>query len=82
MQCMAKNDATTRKFDIQVGQIASALNSRQQGNLPSDTITNPQRKGKEECKAITLRSGKELPEISNSSASNDELSKEDEVVLE
>ena len=43
-------------LDTQIGQVASILSERQQGNLPSTTELNP----KEHCNAITLRSGKEL----------------------
>ena len=35
------------------------MNERQQGSLPSASEVNP-RRGKEHCKAITLKSGKEL----------------------
>ena len=70
---MAKNDsiirnqaemlqsqaASLRNLENQVGQLASAMNKRPQGALPSD-MENPRREGKEHCKAITLRSGKEL----------------------
>lgn len=41
-----------------MGQLASALNNRLQGDLPSDT--NPRREGKEHYKAITLRSWQEI----------------------
>ncbi|XP_062085900.1 uncharacterized protein LOC133792007 [Humulus lupulus] len=51
--------ASLRNLEIQVGQLANEMGSRPQGSLPSDTI-NPRREGKEECKAINLRSGKEL----------------------
>ncbi|XP_062104022.1 uncharacterized protein LOC133815169 [Humulus lupulus] len=51
--------ASLRNLEIQVGQLANEMRSRPQGSLPSDTI-NPRGEGKEECKAITLRSGKEL----------------------
>ena len=43
-------------LDTQIGQVASILLERQQGNLPSMTELNL----KEHCNAITLRSGKEL----------------------
>ena len=75
---MAKNDAiiqnqasmiqsqaaSLRSLENQLGQLANALNTRPQGSLPSDT-ENPRREGKEQCKAISLRSGKELeqPEV-------------------
>ncbi|EOY09066.1 Uncharacterized protein TCM_024420 [Theobroma cacao] len=66
MQFMTKtnafiqNQATSiRNLEIQVGQLASALNIRPQGILPSDTEPNPRREGKEHCMAITLHNGKE-----------------------
>ncbi|KAG8480996.1 hypothetical protein CXB51_025637 [Gossypium anomalum] len=54
---MAKNDATLRNLENQVGQLATELRNRPQGALPSDTknLRNP---GKEHCKVLTLRSGK------------------------
>ena len=56
-----QNQATQiRNLEVQVGQLANMLNGRQQGNLPSTTEVNP----KEQCKAITLRSGRELETLS------------------
>ncbi|KAG8491357.1 hypothetical protein CXB51_014478 [Gossypium anomalum] len=54
---MAKNDATLRNLENQVGQLVIEFRNRPQGALPSDTknLRNP---GKEHCKALTLRSGK------------------------
>ncbi|KAJ4954371.1 hypothetical protein NE237_011154 [Protea cynaroides] len=49
-----------RNLEIQMGQLANAFNSRGQGNLPSKTEINP----KEQCKVITLRSGKQLSQVS------------------
>ena len=43
-----------------MGQMASLLSKRQQGNLPSTSVVNPRREGKEHCKSVTLRSGKTL----------------------
>ena len=43
-----------------MGQMASLLTERQQGSLRSNSDVNPRGEGKEYCKAITLRSGKEL----------------------
>ena len=40
--------------------MASLLTERQQGSLPSNSKVNPRGEGKEYCKAITLRSGREL----------------------
>jgi len=45
--------ASIRNLEVQVGQFANKLTGRQQGNLPSTTKINP----KEQCNAITLRSG-------------------------
>ena len=70
---MAKNDAlmqnqsamiqshaaSLRNLENHMGQLANALNSRPQGSFPSDT-ENPKREGKEHCKAITLRNGREI----------------------
>ncbi|KAJ4701053.1 DNA-directed DNA polymerase [Melia azedarach] len=44
-----------------MGQMANLLAERQQGTLPSNTETNP----KEQVKAITFRSGKQLGELKN-----------------
>ena len=43
-----------------MGQMASLLAKRQHGSLPSNSEVNPRGEGKEYCKAITLRSGREL----------------------
>ena len=43
-----------------MGQMASLLSERKQGNLPSTSKVNLRREGKEHCKAITLKSGKTL----------------------
>ena len=43
-----------------MGQMASLLAERQSGSLPSNSEVNPRGEGKEYCKAITLRSGREL----------------------
>ena len=63
---MAKNDAviqsqaaSLRNLEMQLGQLANDMKTRPQGALPSDT-ENPRRDGKEHCKAIQLRSGKNL----------------------
>ena len=43
-----------------MGQMASLLGERQQGSLSSNSKANLRGEGKEYCKAITLRSGREL----------------------
>ena len=52
--------AQLRSFEVQMGQMANLLTERQQGSLPSNSEVNPRGEGKEYCKVITLRSGKEL----------------------
>ena len=52
--------AQLRNLEAQMGQMANLLTERQQGSLPSNSEVNPRKEGKEYCKAITLRSGKEL----------------------
>ena len=49
-----------RNLETQIGQLANALNNRPPGRLPSDTQV-PKVEERKECKAIELRSGKELP---------------------
>nr|GMN26306.1 hypothetical protein TIFTF001_049283 [Ficus carica]GMN26325.1 hypothetical protein TIFTF001_049285 [Ficus carica] len=53
------HDATLRSLENQIGQIANALNVRPQGSLSSNT-EDPRREGKEHCKAILLRNGREI----------------------
>ena len=48
-----------RNLENQVGQLANALSSRTNGSLPSNTETS-KTNGNEHCKAIQLRSGKEV----------------------
>ena len=52
--------AHLRNLEVQIGQMASLLAERQHGSLPSNPEVNPRGEGKEYCKAITLRSGREL----------------------
>ena len=52
--------ASLRNLEIQVGQLATELRNRSLRKLPTDTKT-PTRKGKKQCQAIELRSGKEIP---------------------
>jgi len=47
------NDRRFKALEHSVGQIASSLSANKKGKFPSTTIVNP----KEQCKAITLRSG-------------------------
>ncbi|KAL5582706.1 hypothetical protein UlMin_015148 [Ulmus minor] len=63
---MARNDvviqsqaASLRNLENQVGQLVNELQNRPPGTLPSNT-ESPKRDGKEHCKAITLRGGKNI----------------------
>ena len=55
--------AQLRNLEVQMGQMASLLSERQQGNFPSTSEVNPRREGKEHCKAVTLRSGRTLEQL-------------------
>ena len=48
-----------RNLKNQIGQLATAMSSRSQGSLPSNT-EDPRREGKEHCKVINLRSEKNV----------------------
>ena len=52
--------AQLRNLEVQMGQMASLLTERQHGSLLSNSEANLRGEGKEYCKAITLRSGREL----------------------
>ncbi|KAH9763726.1 hypothetical protein KPL70_001262 [Citrus sinensis] len=63
---IAKNEAivqsqavSLRNLENQMGQLATAMSSRTQGSLPSNT-EDPRRESKEHCKVINLRSGKNV----------------------
>ena len=45
---------------MQIGQMVTLLTERKQGSLSSNSEVNPRGKGKEYCKAITLRSGSKV----------------------
>ena len=53
---MGNMGAIIKYLDVQIGQIVSSINIQQRGKFPSDTEVNP----KEQCKVITLKSGKEI----------------------
>ncbi|XP_071916108.1 uncharacterized protein [Coffea arabica] len=63
-----------RNVEVQIGQIASSLNNRNQGELPSKTEVNP----KEHVKAITLRSGRQLEDPPVKEVEKDENEKQEE----
>ena len=49
-------NATMKNLETQMGQLASELKNKKKGKFPSDMKQNP----RDNCKAITLRSGKEV----------------------
>ncbi|XP_073309941.1 uncharacterized protein [Primulina huaijiensis] len=53
---MGNMGATMKSLETQIGQLAIALKDQNRGQFPSNTEVNP----KEQCKAVTLRSGKEI----------------------
>ena len=65
--------ASIRNLEVQVGQIANLLSSKQQGSLPSNTEMNP----REQVNAIVLGSGKQLDEPRKEAKKVDEEQVED-----
>lgn len=59
-----------RNIEVQFGQLAQELHRRAQGGLPSNIVANP--KGKEQCVAISLRSGTILEYKGEKSAVSEE----------
>ncbi|XP_075494038.1 uncharacterized protein LOC142531695 [Primulina tabacum] len=73
--------ATMKSLETQIGQLANSLRDQNRGQFPSNTEVNP----KEQCKAVTLRSGKELEVQSPKEMVENEKSVEDvefEVITE
>ena len=66
--------ATMKSLEVQVGQLATKLKNQQKGKFPNDIEQNPI----DHCKAITLRSGKEV----ESSRQEEKNGKEAEVEVE
>ncbi|KAJ9565994.1 LOW QUALITY PROTEIN: hypothetical protein OSB04_001960 [Centaurea solstitialis] len=56
---ISQTQASIKNLETQVGQMALEIRNRSAGSLPSDTEI-PQRPGKEQVKAVTLRNGKDL----------------------
>ena len=52
--------ASIKALENQIGQLANAQSYRPPGNLPSNTEPNLRNIGKEQCHAITLKSGTEI----------------------
>ena len=64
-----------RNLKVQMGQLANSINSHSQGNLPSKIEVNP----KEHCKAVTLRNGKKLDQVSDETMVDEEDGEQREV---
>ncbi|XP_009771790.1 uncharacterized protein [Nicotiana sylvestris] len=58
---------TVRNLEFQMGQLASAQNTRPAETLPSDTEPNP----KAQVNAVTLRNGRALEEVPNKKKNTD-----------
>ncbi|KAF5450006.1 hypothetical protein F2P56_030391 [Juglans regia] len=54
--CSNMGAAIKKNIEVQIGQLATTINAQQRGTFPSNTEVNP----REQCKAIILRSGREL----------------------
>ncbi|XP_028799535.1 uncharacterized protein LOC114754862 [Neltuma alba] len=67
------HETAIKNLEVQMGQLASQMNVLTRSSLPSDTIPNPKRDGNEECKAISLRSGKQLPDIQRPSQTGKDI---------
>ncbi|XP_073031309.1 uncharacterized protein [Primulina eburnea] len=53
---MGNIGATMKSLETQIGQLDNALKDKNRGQFPSNTEVNP----REQCEAVTLRSGKEI----------------------
>nr|GMD37889.1 uncharacterized protein LOC109154451 [Ipomoea batatas] len=73
-----EHHTSLRNLETQVAQNSKALTERPQGSLPSTTVNNP----RERAQAVTLRSGKELPEPILKKSTNPKSPIEEEIVEE
>ncbi|KAJ4718918.1 DNA-directed DNA polymerase [Melia azedarach] len=74
---MVNIGATVKSLEVQVGQVATSIKYFHRGNFPSDTEVNP----REQCKVITLRSGKELEPLKcKENEAKENKMKENEVI--
>ena len=68
--------ASIKALENQIGQLANAQNYRPPRNLPSNTEPNPRNRGKEQCQAITLKSGTEINKDVRIKATIEEIPKD------
>nr|GLL36864.1 uncharacterized protein LOC109154451 [Ipomoea trifida] len=73
-----EHHTSLRNLEVQVAQNSKALTERPQGSLPSTTVNNP----RERAQAVTLRSGKELPEPILKKSTSPKSPIEEEIVEE
>ncbi|XP_022874214.1 uncharacterized protein LOC111393042 [Olea europaea var. sylvestris] len=64
--------ATMKNLEVQIGQLATSMESQRQGKFSNDTEVNP----KEHCKAVVLRSGNQVGESEPTEDSNPRNDKE------
>ncbi|KAL9161829.1 hypothetical protein ABFS82_07G047200 [Erythranthe guttata] len=60
-QFMTSTQASIRNLETQMGQLATQLNARPSGALPSNT-EDPRKSNIEQCNAVSLRNGRQLEE--------------------
>ncbi|XP_062089283.1 uncharacterized protein LOC133795844 [Humulus lupulus] len=77
-QFMTETRASIRSLETQIGQLAALMTNRAQGNFPSTTEVNP----KEQCQAITLRSGTRYEGPKKSQSEEEEKKLDDKKVTE
>ncbi|XP_073294485.1 uncharacterized protein [Primulina huaijiensis] len=72
---MGNMGATMKSLETQIGHLANALRDQNRGQFPNNTEVNP----KEQCKAVTFRSGRELEvEKSKENEENEKRVEKDE----
>ncbi|XP_062099647.1 uncharacterized protein LOC133805475 [Humulus lupulus] len=73
-QFMTETRSSIRNLETQIGKLATLMANRAQGNLPSTTEVNP----KEQCQAITLRSGNKYEGASVEQSNEDKVQDQQE----
>ncbi|XP_073273299.1 uncharacterized protein [Primulina huaijiensis] len=71
---MGNMGTTMKSLETQIGQLANALKDQNRGQFPSNTEVNP----REQCKAVTLRSGKKIGIPDSAEESVETLVEEDD----
>ncbi|KAI5664484.1 hypothetical protein M9H77_23807 [Catharanthus roseus] len=71
----SNNQAAIRNLEVQLGQLASVVKENAIGKLPSNTERNP----KDQVHAVTLSSGKQLPEVEKANTDEKENKEDNEL---